>query len=183
MNKIQRLLQSFGSHISVPWREGAAPPERVIFCVYDEVDELRLRAKIDEFELTTKRAGHEWLNFDLTDSFADWLVAQRYAVSYFNKPELIPNLYPRYLNYIREQFGQLVSNCDTLENSAVALTGVGSLFGIVKVKDVVDALAPMVSGRLVVFFPGSFEGNNYRLLDGYDGWNYLAIAITANKDF
>jgi len=52
-----------------------------------------------------------------------------------------------------------------------------------KVKDVVDALAPLVSGRLLVFFPGSFENNNYRLLDGYDGWNYLAVSITADKEF
>jgi len=46
----------------------------------------------------------------------------------------------------------------------------------------VDKLAPMVKGRLVVFFPGTFENNNYRLLDGYDGWNYLAVPITADKE-
>ena len=50
-------------------------------------------------------------------------------------------------------------------------------------KEVVDKLAPMVKGRLLVFFPGSFENNNYRLLDGYDGWNYLAVPITADKEF
>ena len=65
----------------------------------------------------------------------------------------------------------------------VAVKGVGSLFGFVKVKEVVDKLAPLVSGRLLVFFPGSFENNNYRLLDGYDGWNYLAVPITADKEF
>ena len=34
-----------------------------------------------------------------------------------------------------------------------------------------------------IFFPGSYEDNNYRLLDGYDGWNYLAVPITADKEF
>jgi len=63
-------------------------------------------------------------------------------------------------------------------NTVVALKGVGSLFGFLKVKDVVDKLAPLVSGRLLVFFPGTYENNNYRLLDGYDGWNYLAVPIT-----
>jgi len=43
-------------------------------------------------------------------------------------------------------------------------------------------LSGLVHGRLVVFFPGSFEDNNYRLLDGYDGWNYLATPITPDKD-
>ena len=64
----------------------------------------------------------------------------------------------------------------------IALKGVGSLFGLLKVKLVVDKLALMVKGRLVVFFPGTFENNNYRLLDGYDGWNYMAVAITANNE-
>ena len=39
----------------------------------------------------------------------------------------------------------------------------------------------MVPGRLVVFFPGSYEDNNYRLLDAYDGWGYLAVPITADQ--
>ena len=65
----------------------------------------------------------------------------------------------------------------------IAIKGVGSRFGFLKVKEVVDKLAPMVKGRLLVFFPGSYEDNNYRLLDGYDGWNYLAVPITADKEF
>jgi len=69
------------------------------------------------------------------------------------------------------------------DDCVVALQGVGSLFGFLKVKEVVDKLAPKVKGRLLVFFPGSYEDNNYRLLDGYDGWNYLAVPITADKEF
>ena len=65
----------------------------------------------------------------------------------------------------------------------VALKGVGSLFGLLKVKEVVDKFAPLLRGRLLVFFPGSYENTNYRLLDGYDGWNYLAGPITADKVF
>ena len=65
--------------------------------------------------------------------------------------------------------------------SPPALAGVGSLFGLLKVKGVVDRLAPIVPGRLVVFFPGSYEENNYRLLDAYDGWGYLAVPITADQ--
>ena len=57
----------------------------------------------------------------------------------------------------------------------------GALFGLTKVKGIVDAFAPRVGGRLLVFFPGSFENDNYSLLDGYDGWNYLAVPITADQ--
>jgi hypothetical protein len=32
-----------------------------------------------------------------------------------------------------------------------------------------------------VFFPGEVEQNNYRLLNGRDGWNYHAVLINADK--
>ncbi|MDV7392613.1 BREX protein BrxB domain-containing protein, partial [Arthrospira platensis SPKY1] len=169
-------------HIKVPWRDDAAALQRVIFCVYDEADELRLRARIDEFELATKEAGHEWHLFDLTETFADWLSAQRYAESYFNKPELISTVLPKYQKHIVTSFEKFLADKQADENAVVALQGVGSLFGLTKVKGIVDQLAPKVKGRLVVFFPGSYENNNYRLLDAYDGWGYLAVPITADKD-
>lgn len=182
MNRVKRLLASYSSYISIPWRDDAAAAQRVIFCVYNENDELRLRAKIDEFEIATRNAGHDWFVFDLTDTFASWLSGQRYAESYFRKPALLAALLPKYLVYISDQFADFLNNTAAGSNSVVALKGVGSLFGLVKVKAVVDKLAPMVKGRLLVFFPGNFENNNYRLLDGYDGWNYLAVPITADKD-
>ena len=39
-----------------------------------------------------------------------------------------------------------------------------------------------VRGRMVVFFPGEYVDNNYRLLDARDGWNYLAVPITLQED-
>ncbi len=95
---------------------------------------------------------------------------------------MLPTLLPRYLAYLTEEFSKFLTGSKCDENTVVALKGVGSLFGFLKVKEVVDKLAPMVKGRLLIFFPGSYENNNYRLLDGYDGWNYLAVPITANKE-
>lgn len=183
MSKIKQLIQSYNRYIAVPWRDDAAAAQRVIFCVYSETEERWLRAKMDEFEIVTRQAGHEWAMFDLTDTFAVWLTSQRYAKSYFQKPHLLSMLLPKYLSFIAEKFKIFIKNNAVGQNSVVALQGVGSLFGFLKVKDVVDQLAPMVQGRLLVFFPGSYEDNNYRLLDGYDGWNYLAVPITADKQY
>lgn len=183
MSRVKRLLQSYSKYIAVPWRSDAAAAQRVIFCVYSEDEELRLRAKIDEFEIATRQARHDWAVFDLTDTLAQWLTSQRYAKSYFQKPQLLATLLPKYLTYITEEFASFLESKEVGEESVVALKGVGSLFGFLKVKEVVDRLAPMVKGRLLVFFPGSYENNNYRLLDGYDGWNYLAVPITADKEF
>lgn len=182
MSKIKRLIQSYGKHISIPWREDAAAAQRVIFCVYNETEELRLRARVDEFELATQQAGHGWALFDLTNTFALWLTSQKYAQSYFRKPDLLFTLMPKYMNYIVDTFQGFLSETQSDENTVVAIQGVGALFGFLKVKEVVGQLAPKVPGRLVIFFPGSYENNNYRLLDGYDGWNYLAVPITADKE-
>ena len=154
----------------------------MVFCVYNENEERWLRARVDEFEIVTRQAGHEWVLFDLTNSFPGWLSTQRYAKSYFQKPHLLATVLPKYLDYIASEFERALKEKNADYNTVVAVQGVGSLFGFLKVKDVVDRLAPLVEGRLLVLFPGSYENNNYRLLDGYDGWNYLAVPITADKD-
>ncbi|WNZ28443.1 MAG: DUF1788 domain-containing protein [Candidatus Bathyarchaeota archaeon] len=181
MSKISRLIQSYGRFIAVPWQDVAAP-QRVIFCVYNEEDELQLRAKIDEFDIATRQANHGWVVFDLTDTFANWLCSQRYKKSYFKTPELLSTLIPQYLVYIKKEFEKFLETSKVDANTVVALKGVGSIFGFLKVKEIVDTLSALVKGRLVVFFPGTYEDSNYRLLDGYDGWNYLAVTITADKD-
>ena len=183
MSKIKHLINSYSKFIAIPWRSDAAAAQRVIFCVYNEEEELRLRIKIDEFEIATKHAGHNWEIFDLTNTFADWLSQQRYSKSYFQKPNLLTTLMPKYLTYITEEFKKFLVEKSIGDDSVVALNGVGSLFGFLKVKEVVDNLAHLFTGRLLVFFPGTYENNNYRLLDGYDGWNYLAVPITADKEF
>ena len=183
MSRIKRLTHSYSKYVAVPWRSDAAAAQRVIFCVYNETEELRLRAKVDEFEIATRATGHDWALFDMTDSFPAWLASQRYAKSYYQKPNLLSPLLPKFLTYIQAEFAAFLEAKGVDESFVVAVQGVGSLFGFLKVKEVVDKLAPAVRGRLLVFFPGSYEDNNYRLLDGYDGWNYLAVPITADKEF
>ena len=181
MSKIKSLLTNYKQFISVPWRQDAAAAQRVIFCVYNENDERVLRLNIDEFEIATKGTNHNWFHFDLTDSFAIWLSSLKYAEKYFKRPEILEGVYPEYLSWLVNEFKSFIETQNIDSESVVALSGIGSLFGILKIKEVVDAFSPMIFGRLLVFFPGSFENNNYRLLDSYDGWDYLAVPITAEK--
>ena len=72
----------------------------------------------------------------------------------------------------------------TSPQTVVALVGAGSLYGLgeqVKVSALIERVQDEVLGRLLVFFPGEVDGNNYRLLGARDGWNYLATLITAEK--
>ena len=181
MGKIERLARSYEDYIRVPWQQDVAPSQRVLYCIYDAHDELRLRSMMAEFELATQRADHQWVLCDLTDTFAGWLDGQKYATSYFQRPELLTTLLPRYADAVIEQIGALVREKAATPNAVVALQGIGSLFGLSKVNPIVTRTAPLVPGRFLVFFPGSCEKNNYRLLDAYDGWDYRAVPITVDN--
>ena len=50
--------------------------------------------------------------------------------------------------------------------------------GFLRVSELIQSVEPSIRGRLVVFFPGTKNDNNYRLLDARDGWSYLAQPIT-----
>jgi len=70
---------------------------------------------------------------------------------------------------------------DVDEGIVVAVSGVGALFGLTRTSTVIERVAPSIRGRLLVFFPGRHENAQYRLLDARDGWNYLAVPITARN--
>ena len=86
-SKISKLASSYAKHLSVPWQDGLAAIQRVIFAVYDKADELRLRANVEEFALLTQQAGKNWLLIDLTNSFPKWMADQEYRDAYFESPE------------------------------------------------------------------------------------------------
>jgi hypothetical protein len=54
------------------------------------------------------------------------------------------------------------------------------LFGFLKISELLPLIEADVKGRLLVFFPGVYEQNNYRLLDARDGWNYHAVPISTS---
>jgi hypothetical protein len=181
MSGIQSLLKSYKSRIQTPWQKNISPEQRVIFCVYNENEERALRIQIDEFKFATESASHPWLQFDLTDTFAQWLCKDKYAEEIFKDTDEL-KVQPFYLEYLREEFHRFVEYNKAGEEHVIAISGVASLFSLLKVKQVVTEFAPLIKGRLLVFFPGSYSDNNYRLLDSYDGWGYLAIPIVGDTN-
>ena len=59
-------------------------------------------------------------------------------------------------------------------------TGSRPCSGFSRISEILPMVEGDMKGRLLVFFPGVYEQNNYRLLDARDGWNYLAVPITAS---
>lgn len=186
MSKVSQLIAAYRNHLSVPWQEGLAAVQRIIFGVYDKTDELRLRAHVGEFELATKAAGRNWLALDITNAFPAWMAAQEYREAYFECPEDLDG-YPagEIKEFVRDLTAQLKQQIQEQadHNTVVALVGVGSLFGLARVSSIVEAIKDTVQGRLLVFFPGEYHAENhaYRLLDARDGWNYLAVPLQAKE--
>jgi len=180
LSRINKLLRAFERFVGLPWESNLAGPQRVWFVVYDKTDERRLRARLTEFEISTKQTGHPYILIDLTNTFAQWMAEQEYRESYFEDPSALDLLLPEFEASLVERIRRVLSSPEVTADSVVALSGIACLFGFVKVSSIIQGLAPHIRGRLLVFFPGEHENNNYRLLDARDGWNYMAVPITVH---
>ncbi len=183
-SKVGKLVSVYRQHLTVPWQTGLAAVQRVIFAVYDKTDELRLRANIGEFELATQQAGKQWLLLDVTNAFPEWMVAQEYRDAYFESPEDLAGYkageLTEFVAHLKARLKAQI-HAEAGPDTVVAVLGVGTLFGLVRVSSVVEGIQDAVEGRLLVFFPGEYHPENYtyRLLDARDGWNYLAVPLLA----
>lgn len=182
MGRIEDLAKRYQSHISAPWQRNLSGAQRTIFIVYDKADERKLRARIGLFEMETRQAGKGWKLFDFTGSFARWMAAMDYRDAYFEEPgDLSLKLQSGFVQYAASELRKVLTADDVNADTVVAVHGVASLFGFTKVSLVLKDVEQDIRGRLILFFPGEFDNNNYRLLDARDGWNYLAVPITLHS--
>jgi hypothetical protein len=178
---VDDLIASYRRFVALPWQQSVAPAQRVWMAVYPPKYERRVRLNLQEFENATIQAGHSWGCVDITTSFERWMANHEYAQSYFEEPELLETALPAFFDtLVAEVRGHLEKYPDP--DGVVGLVGAGALFGLgdsVKVSALMNAVNESIHGRLLVFFPGHVQHNSYRLLDARDGWDYLAIPITA----
>jgi hypothetical protein len=182
MGRIEELAARYRGHIDAPWQRNLAGDQKAIFVVYPKTDERRLRARLEQFEVETRRAGHEWRLVDLTDTFARWMAETDYRDAYFEEPEtLAMKLRSDFVQYAAGLLRSALTDEGVDDDTVVAVQGVACLFGFTRVSLVLKEVVKDIRGRLLVFFPGEFEDNNFRLLDARDGWNYLAVPITLHN--
>jgi len=183
MARIEDLAERYGRHIAAPWQQTISGAQRVVMVVYDKELERTLRARKLAFENATREAGHDWHEVDVSDVFGEWMAKNEYRDDYFASPEDMQlKLDAEFTSAVAVPVRHVLNKSDVTANSVVALYGVGSLFGFARVSQLLRLVERDIKGRLVVFFPGQFESNNYRLLDARDGWNYLAIPITLHGE-
>jgi hypothetical protein len=135
---------------------------------------------MEEFAIATRDAELGWKQIDLTDALPRWIASQRHAEGYFKRPEGMPE--KRFVEAAAQDL------CNELAASGprdvVAVSGIGSLFGITPLSAILERVDKSVRGRLLICFPGTYERDfhRYRLLGAGEGWSYLAAPITAQRE-
>ena len=170
MGRIDRLAERYKSYIALPWRKDLAGAQRTIFIVYDKADERRLRARKDLFVLATKDAGHGWLECDLTRAFSEWMADTEYRDSYFESPEdLELKLEDDFLEHVAGRVREALMSEGADDEAVVGIFGIASLFGYVRVSELMKKIERDIRGRLAVFFPGEYDDNKLSVA-GCTGW-------------
>ena len=183
MSRIDDLIDNYARFVQLPWPTALAPAQRIWMAVYAPEEERRLRLHLPEFGTASKKAGYDWELIDLSIEFEKWMAGHDYRDAYFASPKLMqPELvgfFDQLVDHARKQVA-----AKTTERTIVGVVGAGSLYGLgdhVKVSALIERVEDLVLGRLLVFFPGEVQGNNYRLMGAKDGWNYHATLITSEK--
>jgi len=182
MSEVESLLRAYERFVRLPWDTNLAGLQKVWCVIYSPAQERRIRLQLPAFEHATRDARHGWTLLDLKDRFGQWMGAQPYRDAYFGQPELMEVALEEFADDTARVVREALCAPEATPNSVVAVVGLASLFGLMRASPLVEQVAGDIRGRLVLFFPGEYELNNYRLLDARDGWSYMAVPITATTE-
>ncbi len=178
-SKIDQLLASFEKVVNEPWSSSLSGQERIWFLVYDPADQRKVDLRTGDFETLTVKASKKWKSISMKNCFPQWMANHEYREEYFKEPEFIVDqleseFIPFAIQFLKKELSHLDQDQDTL----IAIKDVSALFGFSRLSEILKSCDKDFKGRMMVFFPGEFENNQYRLLDARDGWDYLARPIT-----
>jgi len=175
MNVADSLCKEYERVLKLKWPSGLSGEERVWMAIYDPPSERKVRARLSQFELSTKQAGRRWRLLNLEDAFPQWMASNKRRDQLFANPQAIPAALSEYRQFLTERVRAQLEEAD--DQTVVALLGAGSLFGLWSVSELVSTIAGSIKGILLVSFPGRHEGTVYKLMDARISWNYLALPI------
>lgn len=176
MSAIDDACRAYERLLREQWRTSVSGPERVWMLTYRPDSERRLRHRLPMFETATEASNRAWQLIDISTTFETWLARHEYRDSYLADPDALQfGALDEFAEFLVDEIARQLREAD--DATVSALLGAASLFGLVRLSRVLNDVARLIPGRLLVFFPGTREENNYRLLDAHDGWNYLAVPI------
>lgn len=179
LSKIDQLLEVFEKVVNEPWSAALSGQERIWFLVYDPAEQRKVDLRLGDFESTAIRAGKKWKDISFKRCFPSWMADHEYKEDYFSNPEyIVDQLEAEFIPYAIQFLKNELKKIEQGEDTLFALKDVSSLFGFARLSEILRSCDKDFKGRLLIFFPGEFEHNQYRLLDARDGWDYLARPIT-----
>jgi hypothetical protein len=182
MGRIEELAARYCGHIGAPWQRNLAGDQKTIFVVYPKTDERKLRARLELFDDATTSTGHRWQSLDLTDTFALWMASLDYPETFFNRPRRLEMLLDRdFVLFAAQRLREALTDDGVSDDTVIAVYGAGTLFGFTHLSEVLALVRNDIGGRLLVFFPGEYDGQIYHLLDARDGLSYLGVPITLHN--
>ncbi|MCE1169353.1 MAG: DUF1788 domain-containing protein [Sphingobacteriia bacterium] len=178
--RIESLIEAYIKVMKEPWSSALSGQERIWFLVYDPAEQRKIDLHIGEFETAAIRAEKKWKSISLKQCFPSWMASHEYREDYFTSPEyIVDQLEAEFIPYAIQFLKNELTKTDQDEYTIIALKDVSSLFGFARLSEILKSCDKDFKGRLLIFFPGEFEQNHYRLLDARDGWDYLARPITS----
>jgi len=179
MNYVERLNEALKQQLRHPWSSDYSGGERVWFLVFDPERLRSVLARKPLFQMSVEAAGKRWVEIDVSQLFGEWMGAHRYAEVFYARPNRAKAVPNDFADALAQSIRDRIAEDGVDESTVLVLTGTEALFGITKLSHITRLIEDAVPGRLLVFFPGEFNEPHYRFLDARDGWNYLAIPITA----
>lgn len=178
-SKVDSLLEAYIQVVNEPWVGTLSGQERVWFLVYDPSEQRKVDLRTGDFETATLKAGKRWASISLKSCFPQWMAGHAYRDEYFEDPgaltdQLETDFKQFVADYVKGQMDQLGAD----EQTVVAVRDVSALYGFGRLSDLLISSTANLRGRMLIFFPGEFSKNQYRLLNARDGWSYLARPIT-----
>lgn len=182
MSAIDRLLANYARQTRLPWAAHTSGKQRIWFAVYPPAEERRVRARLPQFEALTLEANHAWRTVDLTGLLPEWIADHEYREAIFAEPEQF-SANSELEDMAVDRVRRACTHEEADASSVVAIVGLATLFDFMRVSSLIERIEDSVRGRLLVLFPGEYAGNVYRFMDARDGFNYMAVPITATESF
>lgn len=178
-SRIDLLVEAYEKVVREPWSSALSGQERTWFLVYDPAEQRKVDLQLGDFENATIKAGKKWKDISLKQCFPTWMANHEYKEDYFSNPEyLVDQLEAEFILYSIQFLKNELTKIEQDDDTLIALKDVSALFGFARISEILKNCDKDFKGRLLIFFPGEFEQNHYRLLDARDGWDYLARPIT-----
>ncbi len=177
--RIDLLIEAYEKVVKEPWSSALSGQERIWFLVYDPAELRKVELRMGDFEAAAVKAGKKWESISFKQCFPLWMSNHEYREGYFKKPQhIVDQLEAKFIPFAIKFLKDELAKIEMTEDTLIAIKDVSALFGLARLSEILKSCDGHFNGRLIIFFPGEFEHNHYRLLDARDGWDYLARPIT-----